>query len=48
MSDVTMTNFDPQKIMQALMDIFGERYGAEITVTVERKDKTEKTEQVAQ
>lgn len=48
MNGVKTQNFDPQKIMQALMDIIGERYGAEITVTLERKDKTEKTEQVAQ
>ena len=37
MAEVKMVNFNPQKIMQALMDIFGDRYGAKITVTVEPK-----------
>lgn len=37
MAEVKMVNFNPQKIMQAMMDIFGDRYGAKITVTVEPK-----------
>ncbi len=34
-------NFDPQKIMQAVADILGDRYGAEVKITVRKKTAAE-------